>query len=390
MQPPATPSAGLPGTGNGDGFETTPLPDVRRGVARPQIEMLDPATRALLAHPDAQDMQVAAGGIILAEGDQNPPLAVIRSGWAARCKSLPDGRRQILAFLLPGDLIGFQAQFAGAAATSVEAITDVHLRSCRPDSIRRPADAVAAHVIALMAVKQIELQDALLSLGQRTAAERMAALFLDLFERAASRQMLRAGALPMPLTQSHLSAALGVSPVHANRVIGKLQRSGAVRLQRGRLQILDLGLLCEAALRPMPAALAQIFGRPTSLPTAAPVPHAAPAKRILVVEDEFFLAHQVEDILVRMGLEVVGPCASLQEAIRISETQPLDAALLDVHLGQDALVYPVAEQLRRRNIPFSFLTGYLDHDLGRFPAEQVLSKPFQRKQLELAVEGLIR
>jgi CRP/FNR family transcriptional regulator len=366
-------------------------------LARPQIEMLDAATQALLDDMRLQETLVPSGQMIQEQGESAPVLGVIVSGWAARIRSLPDGRRQILAFLLPGDLVGFQAQFFGAAINSTEAITNVTLRLKRMrDHLHHPTGSSASHLSALLAVEEIQVEEAMLSLGRRSAEERMAALLADLFERAAARGMVHSGALRLPLTQRHLSEALGISLIHTNRVISKLQRAKTIDLRRHRLRIPDPERLCRTAQRPPPSPMLiaaasepRVGRKPVVQIIDGPLDRDQGGKRILVVEDEFHLARHVEAILQQLGFQVVGPVGGVSEAIRLSETQPIDAALLDVRLRHETRVYPVADELRRRGIPFSFMTAYRDHDLERFPREAVLRKPFLRDQLKTAIDKLI-
>ena len=106
-------------------------------------------------------------------------------------------------------------------------------------------------------------------------------------------------------------------------------------------------------------------------------------RRVLVVEDDFYIAEYVDGILQRMGMQVVGPVGTLRQAMVLAETEPIDAALLDVQLRPDVClphrdrVYPVADLLRRRRIPFSFVMAYADHSIERFPSDPVLQKPFR-------------
>jgi CheY-like chemotaxis protein len=108
--------------------------------------------------------------------------------------------------------------------------------------------------------------------------------------------------------------------------------------------------------------------------------------RILVVEDEALLSMLVEDVLADLGCDVAGPAASLASAIALAKTEPLLGALLDVNIGGES-VYPVADILKQRGIPFVFVTGYNAVELApphdRAP---LLEKPFD----EAALTGAIR
>ncbi len=80
-------------------------------------------------------------------------------------------------------------------------------------------------------------------------------------------------------------------------------------------------------------------------------------KRVLIVEDEYFLADETRRELESNGAVVVGPVGTVGAALELLETEQVDAAILDIHLA-DELVFRVAEELERREIPFVFATGY--------------------------------
>lgn len=105
-------------------------------------------------------------------------------------------------------------------------------------------------------------------------------------------------------------------------------------------------------------------------------------RRVLVVEDEMLIAEVVEEILTDLGYEVVGPVARLDAALRLATTEVLDAAVLDVTI-RGGKVYPVAECLGARKVPFLIASGYgtwaLPEALRNHPR---LTKPFTRQHLE--------
>ncbi|AHG45201.1 transcriptional regulator [Rhizobium leguminosarum bv. trifolii CB782] len=80
-------------------------------------------------------------------------------------------------------------------------------------------------------------------------------------------------------------------------------------------------------------------------------------KRVLIVEDEYFLADETRRKLEKAGATVVGPVAGVTAALELVENEKIDAAILDVHL-EGEFVFPVAEELERRNIPFVFATAF--------------------------------
>jgi PAS domain S-box-containing protein len=105
-------------------------------------------------------------------------------------------------------------------------------------------------------------------------------------------------------------------------------------------------------------------------------------RRVMIVEDEALVAMILEDQLEEIGLSIVATCANISEAIKAIDESTPDAAILDVNLGGQ-LVYPVADRLLDRGIPFVFITGYGRESIDRrYSAIQVLEKPIERQALE--------
>jgi CheY-like chemotaxis protein len=110
--------------------------------------------------------------------------------------------------------------------------------------------------------------------------------------------------------------------------------------------------------------------------------------RVLVVEDEALIAMLVEDMLLDLGCEVIATAGRFEEAITVAKTGDFDLALLDVNLAGRP-VFPVAQVLVERAIPFAFLTGYGSSGIDpTYPDAPVLAKPFQAQDLEAVVRRL--
>lgn len=113
-------------------------------------------------------------------------------------------------------------------------------------------------------------------------------------------------------------------------------------------------------------------------------------RRILVVEDEMSIAAFIEEVLLDLGCIVVGPVAKLDAAIQLARDGEIDAAILDVHV-RGGQIFPAAELLLARGIPFVLASGYGD---WAFPTslrgQRRLTKPFTCQDIEEEVRRLCR
>jgi DNA-binding response OmpR family regulator len=108
-------------------------------------------------------------------------------------------------------------------------------------------------------------------------------------------------------------------------------------------------------------------------------------RRILVVEDEYLLASALAEWLELMDMSVVGPAASIADALSLIARENIDFAIVDVNL-RGTMSFPVAEALAARGVPFVFASGYGDASLlERFPGAVTCRKPYDLRQLEAAI-----
>jgi response regulator RpfG family c-di-GMP phosphodiesterase len=104
--------------------------------------------------------------------------------------------------------------------------------------------------------------------------------------------------------------------------------------------------------------------------------------RVLIVEDQMLIAEILEECLNELGCQVVGPTGSVDGALKLTNANNIDVAILDVNLGPE-MVYPVAEELETRNVPFAFTTGYGDRSMPeRWRTKPRLAKPYNQDQFE--------
>jgi CRP-like cAMP-binding protein len=183
---------------------------------------------------------VAAGTEIIRAGDDSAELYTLYSGWAFRFKTLPDGRRQILSFLLPGDLLGLQASMFDAALHGIEALTDVQLCVLPRRKVWALFDGMpglAFDVAWLGARGESVVDENLTSVGRRTAAESVAALIVSLYKRVKALGLVADETFAFPLTQQHIADALGLSLVHTNKTLARLRRMGLFAQANGTIKL---------------------------------------------------------------------------------------------------------------------------------------------------------
>jgi CRP-like cAMP-binding protein len=209
---------------------------------------LSDADRMCLADAISPGRMVAARTDIIHEGDDPRAVNVILDGWACRYRQFANGRRQIVALLLPGDLCDPHVFLLDAMDHTIGAITPVLLgqisgAGMQAMTARSPDLDLALHREALAtAAMQREWT---VSLGSRTGIERLAHLFCELHARLAAIGLTEGNSCPMPITQNDLGDAMGQTSVHINRTLQELRGLGLITLRGRRLTIHDPAALAR-------------------------------------------------------------------------------------------------------------------------------------------------
>ena len=187
---------------------------------------------------------------LIREGDRPGPVFVILEGWACRYKILPTGTRQILAFLMPGDCCDLHIGLLAEMDHGIQTITAARVATIDRGSMdtmmdRHPDFARAMYITQL--IDEGTLRAWITSMGRRSSIERVAHLMCELFLRARNIGLPTEGHFDLPLSQIMLADALGMTPVHLNRVLKELRHCGAMELKRGSLLIIDPAMLVQIA-----------------------------------------------------------------------------------------------------------------------------------------------
>jgi len=187
---------------------------------------------------------------LIREGDEPGPIFIILRGWACRYKLLPEGTRQITSFLMPGDCGDLHACVLDRMEHSIATLTPARVALVDRKRIEelivvRPAITRAFWWSQL--VDEDTLRAWIVSMGRRDSVQRVAHLMCELYVRALNIGLTVDDQFAMPLTQIVLGDALGLTPVHVNRVLRKLRIDGVMSLSHGTLVIADVRRLAVVA-----------------------------------------------------------------------------------------------------------------------------------------------
>lgn len=208
-----------------------------------------------LSQSDQQYLRAAIGAArwrsadsnLVEQGRPTDHVSVIVSGLACRYKMLPEGRRQILGFLLPGDLCDAHFLASNVPDHSVALLTKslvVRIPLAKLSLILGQCPDIARAVQLGSLIDNAIAREWLVSAGQRSAIEKLAHLFCELHERYAAIGGIDAdGSFALFINQSALADCTGLSPVHVNRTLKQLRDMGLVVLRQRRLMLTKLDQL---------------------------------------------------------------------------------------------------------------------------------------------------
>ncbi len=235
----------------------------------------------------ADCISVPAGTPLVREGEPCSHTYLLASGWAMRERHLRDGSRQVINFLVPGDLSEPGALVTEAADHSVTTLTEA--RVCRV-SHRAWFDTMTASPTLTMAMwwlvthEEAVLKEHLVSVGRRSSRQRLLYLLWELWRRLAlAGQLAVDGSYAFPARREDLADAAGLTPRHLGRVLASLRGEGLISLSGGRVAITDPARLLKAGdcrdvylqIEPLAKGFKDYLGRQRHRPPSEPQPVAA-------------------------------------------------------------------------------------------------------------------
>jgi CRP-like cAMP-binding protein len=211
-----------------------------------------PLTSADLAELDRATQRihyVQAKEDLIRQGDVPGDVHLVLDGFACRYKVLSNGRRAIMAYLIPGDFCDLHVAILGQMDHSIGALSRCQVAELPREEILRLTEnpRIARALWFATLVDEATLREWLVSMGQRSADRQMAHLFCELHLRLKLVGLGDRRGYELPLTQEELADTLGLSTVHVNRVLQKLRRDGLIGFANGRLKLMDLDRLMAFA-----------------------------------------------------------------------------------------------------------------------------------------------
>ncbi len=189
-----------------------------------------------------REHKMPARRLIWRERETVETVPVVCDGWAATAVTLSDGRRQILSFVLPGEIVSAYLIVEPVITCSVEAVTNLRYRTFARADVKAALGQCPDLIAMLGNIRNEETMRAdqlAVDLGQRDAAERIARLIVSLSERLARRGLVRDGTFEFPLRQHHIADATGLTVVHAGKVLTEFRRAGLMEINGRALTLID-------------------------------------------------------------------------------------------------------------------------------------------------------
>ena len=187
---------------------------------------------------------------VVRDGERATDCCLIADGFCARSKTIPSGKRQILSIHIPGEIPDLMSLFLHVMDHDLSTLTPCTLGFIKHETLRdlhHRSPSVAEMFWRDTLINSAMFREWIVNVGQRPAPARLAHVMIELRERLRVIERLDGNSFEMPLTQEQIGEALGITAVHANRVIKQLRQEGIVELHRGRVTVLDERKFLELA-----------------------------------------------------------------------------------------------------------------------------------------------
>lgn len=214
-----------------------------------ELHSLPEEEQAILQAMPARARVLESGASIHRENAPTDSVYAVHKGWAAAKKGLADGSVQLLDIFVPGQIIGLREIGGENSLATVIAITDLHCTEIQKADLRdfiNRCGHIAQPLMQRVAQEEAWLQQRMLTLGQRTAEACLGHFLLEISERLACRTDQHfLISFELPLSQEQIGMAIGMTPVHVSRCLGRLRTDGLLDMRNQRVRFLRLPHLIE-------------------------------------------------------------------------------------------------------------------------------------------------
>jgi CRP-like cAMP-binding protein len=214
------------------------------------IRPLHDAILADLRQLARERIDLPAGRALAKEGDQGAALYAVETGWILRARTLACGRRQIIDYVLPGDLLGADAVLFGVSGFDLAARSNarlVRLETPAAADLWRRHPGLSSAIAWTVAHEQSVLAERIVSLGRRDSLEKLSFALCEMAARLGAIGALNGDVIETPVNQEDFADILGISVIHVNRTFRKLSDDGVVEYAKSRIRILDKPRLAAIA-----------------------------------------------------------------------------------------------------------------------------------------------
>lgn len=211
---------------------------------------LSPEESAILRTLGGPRRRLPAGETLVAQGDGPVAAVLLHDGWAIRHRTLRDGRRQIIDFLLPGDLCdpsSFVTTRADFSITAISAVTCTSVEAQEVLALLKRSPRLGAMLWWLESQEEFAMRAHLVAVGRLSAHERVAYLIWELWTRLRAVRRALDHSFEMPATQDMIADATGLSQVHVSRTLNRLEREGVIQRTERHYRILEPAQLMALA-----------------------------------------------------------------------------------------------------------------------------------------------
>ncbi len=220
-------------------------------LLRRKMTSLGPLAEVLLRDIRALSrdrVEISAGRPLVKEHERCQQLYLVESGWVFRSRGLASGRRQIVNYALPGDILCADSMLFKATSfdlTARTAVSVIRIEAPPPGDMFERYPGLSAAIAWTAGQEESILAERVVSLGRRDSLEKLAHALCELEARLSVIGMMRSNTIELPLNQEDFADILGISVIHVNRTFRRLSEDKTAEYRKGSIELIDRDRLAE-------------------------------------------------------------------------------------------------------------------------------------------------